>query len=126
MFNQKQTKQMLAVSMIVAAFSMLFVFLSVSIRKKSLTKALLAVAAMEGAVGAFLLWQQSFEDRRSALPRFAFDGPNNELFDDEEIDAVEDHMDEVLGGYAGDREPAGKPIFTIPVDDEASEADFLN
>ncbi len=126
MFNKKQSKHVLAISLIVAAFSILFVFVSVCVRKKSLTRALLAVAAMEGALGTFLLWQQSLEDRRAARPRFAFDGPNNELFDEDELDVVEDHLDEVLGGTdAGDREVAGKPIYSIPVDEEASEADFM-
>ncbi len=127
MFDKKQSKQVLAISLIVAAVSMIAVFLSVCIRKKSLAKALLAVAAMEGAVGALLLWQQDLEARRAAAPRFAFDGPNEELFDEDEADEVEDHMGEVLGSQtATDREPAGKPIFTIPVDEETTEADFLN
>ena len=127
MFNKKQSKQVLAISLIVAAISMVAVFLSVCIRKKSLAKALLAVASMEGAIGTFILWQQSFEERRAAAPRFSFDGPNDELFDEAEAEEVEDHMDEVLGGHtATDREPAGKPIFTIPVDEETTEADFLS
>lgn len=127
MFNKKQSKQVLAISLIVAAISMVAVFLSVCIRKKSLAKALLAVAAMEGAIGAFILWQQDFEDRRAAAPRFSFDGPDEELFDTEEADEVEDQMTDVLGSHtATDREPSGKPIFSIPVDDEASEADFLS
>ena len=127
MFDKKQSKQVLAISLIVAAVSMTAVFLSVCIRKKSLTKALLAVAAIEGALGALLLWQQDLEERRAAAPRFAFDGPNDELFDEAEADEVEDHMGEVLGSQtATDREPAGKPIFTIPVDEEASVADFMN
>ena len=119
MFDKKQSKQVLAISLIV-------VFLSVCIRKKSLTKALLAVAAMEGALGALLLWQQDLEERRASAPRFTFDGPDEELFDEAEADVVEDHLGEVLGGTsAADREPAGKPIFTIPVDEETTEADFL-
>lgn len=127
MFNKKQSKQVVAISLIVAAVSMVAVFLSVCIRKKSLAKALLAVAAMEGAVGTFILWQQSFEERRAAMPRFSFDGPDAELFDADEADEVEDQMGEVLGSCsATDRQPAGKPIFTIPVDEETTEADFLN
>ena len=36
-------------------------------------------------------------------------------------------MGEVLGSQtATDREPAGKPIFTIPVDEEATAADFMH
>ena len=127
MFNKKQTKQIFAISLIVASASMIAVFLSVCIRKKSLGKALLAVAMMESALGTFLLWQQSVEERRALTPRFSFDAPDGELFDEKEAEEVEDHMDEVLGGHtATDREPAGKPIFTIPVDEETTEADFLS
>lgn len=127
MFNKKQSRQIVAISLVVASVSMIAVFLSVCIRRKSLTKALLAVAAMEGAVGTFILWQQSVEERHSAAPRFSFDGPDAELFDADEADEVENHMGEVLGSCsATDRQPAGKPIFTIPVDEETTEADFLN
>ncbi|MBR7185005.1 MAG: hypothetical protein IKD37_05280 [Clostridia bacterium] len=126
MFNKKQSKQVLAISLIVAAFSMVAVFLSVCIRKKSLTKALLAIAAMEGALGTLLLWQQSLEDRRAATPRFSFDGPNEELFDEAEVDAVEDQMGDLLGSHtATDREAAGKQLFTIPVDEDTTVADFM-
>ena len=49
MFTKKQSERILAISLFVAAFSMLTVFVTVCIRRKSLAKALLAVAAMEGA-----------------------------------------------------------------------------
>ena len=58
MFTKKQSERILAISLFVAAFSMLTVFVTVCIRRKSLAKALLAVAAMEGAVGTFILWRQ--------------------------------------------------------------------
>lgn len=123
MFDKKQTNQVVAISLIVAAASMIVVFLSVCIRRKSLSKALLAVAAMEGTLGALLLAREHLEERRANAPRFAFDGPDEEMLDETDLDAVEDHLDEVLSGVA-DREPAAKPIFTIPVDEEATVADF--
>lgn len=126
MFNQKQREQVLAISLIVAAISMLTVFLSVCIRKKSLSRALLAVAGMEGAIGLFILWKQQAEERRSSRPRFAFDGPDAELFDTAEADIVEDQVGESLGTTsASDRRPTAAQIYTIPVDEETTIADFV-
>ena len=125
MFTKKQSERILAISLFVAAFSMLTVFVTVCIRRKSLAKALLAVAAMEGAVGTFILWRQNWEERRAARPKYSFD--DAELFDEDEADAVSDHVSEVLSkSMAADRNSAAKPLFTIPVDDEATEADFIS
>lgn len=127
MFTKKQSEQVLAISLLVAAFSMLTVFITVCIRRKSLAKALLAVAAMEGAVGTFILWRQNLEVRRAGKPKISFDDSDTELFDEDEAEIVSDHVSEVLGkNSAADRYPSAKPLFTIPVDDEATEADFIS
>lgn len=127
MFNKKQREQVVAVSLLVAAISMLIVFVSVCIRRKSLSRALLAVAGMEAAVGVFILWKQQAEERRANRPRFAFDGPDAEIFDAEEADEVEDKMGEILNAAcAGDRNPAASQIYTIPVDEETTVADFID
>ena len=127
MFTKKQSERILAISLFVAAFSMLTVFVTVCIRRKSLAKALLAVAAMEGAVGTFILWRQNWEARRAARPKYSFDDADAELFDEDEAEAVSDHVSEVLSkSMAADRNSAAKPLFTIPVDDEATEADFIS
>ena len=126
MFTKKQSEQIMAISLLVAAVSMVTVFITVCVRRKSLAKALLAVAAMEGAIGTFILWRQSAEERRSARPKFSFDGPNAELFDEEEAGEVENHVNEVLSnGIVTEHGPSAKPLFTIPVDEDATEADFI-
>ena len=126
MFTKKQSERILAISLLVAAFSMLTVFITVCIRRKSLAKALLDVAAMEGAAGTFILWRQNWETRRAARPKLSFDDTDAELFDEDEAEIVSDHVSEVLSkSTAADRNPAARPLFTIPVDDEATEADFI-
>lgn len=126
MFTKKQSERILAISLLVAAFSMLTVFITVCLRRKSLSKALLAVAAMEGAIGTFILWKQTWEECRAAQPKYSFDNGDLELFDEDEAEAVSDHVSEVLSKTtAADRGSSAKPLFTIPVDDEATEADFI-
>ena len=109
----KKTRLYVGRSLIVQAFSVLIMFLILCTKKKSIAAAFLAVAAMEGAVGAYLLYQQ----RDDALEDDSFDP--SEFFADDEFDFDDSMINADI--YGSDD---GAVDNDVPKDDEASEADF--
>lgn len=109
----KNTKLYVGISLVVQAFSCLIMFLILCTKKKSIASAFLAVAAMNGAAGAYLILQHKAELRAS-------DFDPSRYYDDEEEFTFDDSM--INSEIYGDEN--GALTIDIPVDDEASEADF--
>ena len=57
----KKTRLYVGIALVVQAFSSLFMFLILCTKKKSVAAAFLAVAAMNGVAGAYLLYQHKTE-----------------------------------------------------------------
>ena len=109
----KKTRLYVGISLIVQAFSFLFMFLILCTKKKSIAAAFLAVAAMNGVAGAYLLYQHKSEldEEEDFDPSLYFPDEDFE-FDDSMVNA------DVYGADSGSVDA------DIPTDDEATEADF--
>ncbi len=107
----KKTRLFVGIALVVQAFSFLFMFLILCVKKKSIAAAFLAVAAMEGLCGAYLLYQEKTDMKEAEEfdPAIYF-GDEDFDFDDTMINA------DVYGKGTIDGD--------VPVDEEASEADF--
>ena len=103
----KKTRLYVGITLIVQAISFVFMFILLCAKKKSIAAAFLAVAAMEGCAGGYLLWQ--YKQDMNELD----DGFGSDFFGDEEFDFDDDDM---TADLFGDDD--------IPVDTDASEADF--
>ncbi len=109
----KKTRLYVGISLIVQAFTCLFMFLILCAKKKSVASAFLAVAAMNGVAGVYLLYQHKTEAEAQFDPSRYFDDDEKDfIFDDSMINS------DVYG------DETGSITFDIPVDDEATEADF--
>ena len=53
----KKTRLYVGIALVVQAFAFAIMFIILCAKKKSIAAAFLAVAAMEGAAGGYLLWQ---------------------------------------------------------------------
>jgi len=105
----KKTRLFVGIALVVQAISFVFMFIILCAKKKSIAAAFLAVAAMEGCAGGYLLWQYK-QDLIEEEEKFGADflADDDFDFDDEAI-----HAD-----LFGDEEDF------IPKDTEASEEDF--
>ena len=110
----KKTRLYVGISLVVQAFSCLFMFLILCTKKKSIAAAFLSVAAMNGVAGAYLLYQHKaeLEEEENFDPSRYFDVDDDFTFDDSMINS------DVYGSDDGD------VSFDVPTDDEATEADF--
>ncbi len=109
----KKTRLYVGISLIVQAFTCLIMFLILCTKKKSIASAFLAVAAMNGVAGAYLIYQHKNEpDRENAFDPSSYFDDDEFTFDSSMINA------DVYGDEGGSLEE------DIPTDDEASEADF--
>jgi len=108
----KKTRLFVGISLVVQAFSFLIMFLILCTKKKSIAAAFLAVAAMEGACGAYLLYQEKSEGAQEDFDASEFFADEDFNFDDSMINA------DVYG------QNDGAIDSDIPTDDEATEADF--
>lgn len=109
----KKTRLYVGISLVVQAFSCLIMFLILCTKKKSIAAAFLAVAAMNGVAGAYLLYQHKSElEEDNFDPSRYFDLDDDFTFDDSMINS------EAYGSDEGD------VSFDVPTDDEASEIDF--
>lgn len=110
----KKTRLYVGISLVVQAFSFLFMFLILCTKKKSIAAAFLAVAAMNGVAGAYLLYQHKSEleaEEENFDPSLYF-GDEDFDFDDSMINA------DIYGS------DDGAVDSDVPTDDEATEADF--
>ena len=108
----KRTRLYVGISLVVQAFSFLIMFLILCTKKKSIAAAFLAVAAMEAACGAYLLYQEKGSEKQSGFSGEELFADDDFFFDDSMINA------DVYGSGEG------KIDGDIPTDDEATEADF--
>ena len=113
----RKSRFFVGISLIVQAVTLSVLFLFFMFKKKSLAAALLAIAALEGATGAYLLAQLKEEDE--------FD-PADYLYDyDDDLDFNEEDIAAELARDDGDDAPASEP-YTIKREDEVSEDEFNN
>ena len=103
----KKTRLFVGIALIVQAISFVFMFIILCAKKKSIAAAFLAVAAMEGCAGGYLLWQYK-QDMAELDSDFGSD-----FFGDDDFEFDDDAMTADL--FAEDE---------IPVDSEATEEDF--
>ncbi|MBQ7172134.1 MAG: hypothetical protein IJR89_07650 [Clostridia bacterium] len=103
----KKTRLYVGIALLVQAFSFVIMFIILAAKKKSLAAAFLAVAAMEGAAGGYLVWQHR-QDEKEYEAQFGED-----FLTDEDMDLDDD----ALSLFTEEEE-------TVPKDTEASEADF--
>lgn len=110
----KKTRLYVGIALVVQAFSCLIMFLILCTKKKSIASAFLAVAAMNGAAGAYLLYQHKTELSAEEEPfdPSVYFADDDFTFDDSMINA------DVYGNESGALSD------DIPCDDEATEADF--
>ncbi len=109
----KKTRLYVGISLVVQAFSCLFMFLILCTKKKSIAAAFLAVAAMNGVAGAYLLYQHKSElEEEEFDPSRFFETDDDFTFDDTMINS---------GVYGSDDCDVS---FDVPTDEEATEADF--
>ncbi len=116
----KKTKFTIAVSLIVQAITLSVVFIILCFKKKSISGAFLAVAAMSGTAGGFLLHKLKQEEKEE------FD-PEELLNCDDEIglDECSDDVDEadIASALSSDDEPI-KQHIEIPREDVVSDSEF--
>ena len=104
----KKSRLYVGISLMVQAFSFTIMFIILCAKKKSIAGAFLAVAAMAGTVGTYMLWQYR-EDEKAFEASFGDD-----FLDDEDFDFDEDAIHADL--FGGDD--------AVQKDTDASEADF--
>ena len=118
----KRIKENLGISMLISAISLVFTFLVLAVRKKSLLQAMLVFAAAEGTVGALLVMER---ERQKEKAEAAANEEPEELFDEEESREAELRVRSVLGGQRDDEyEDTPAVRREIPRDEDATEADF--
>ena len=109
----KITRKIVAVTLLVQAFSFFITFIILCVKKKSIAAAFLAIALMEGAVGGYLFYQIKQENKLKyslADDELLFDDDFN--FDDSMINS---------SVYGSDN---GEFLSDVLVDEDASESDF--
>ena len=110
---QKKIRLYVGIALVIQAFSFFVMFIILCVKKKSIAAAFLAVAAMEGAVGGYLIYQEKNSKKLS----YGFE--DESLFDDTSFD-FDDTMinSDIYGNDLG--------TFDVDVlkDEDASEADF--
>jgi len=118
----QRLKENLGISMLISAISLVFTFLVLAMRKKSLLQAMLVFAAAEGTVGALLVTER---ERKKERAEAAAKEEPEELFDEEESREAELRVRSVLGGQRDDEyEDVPAVRREIPRDEDATEADF--
>lgn len=115
----------LALSLLVSAAAFTGIFAVACVKRKSLVAALAAVAAINTAGGMWLV--SSMRKKNGGYLFDLFDESDYEVFDDDEAKrAYRTVRSGLYGKRSGDN--AGRtaaPIRPIPVDDTATEADFI-
>ena len=123
----RRNKEIVGISMLISAVSLLFTFITLACRKRSALTALAMLMAAEGAAGAALLVEEPVR-RAKAARRAAKQAEEEmseveELFSEEEADEAAAHIHTVLAGKQEEGE-LPRALRDIPQDEDASEADF--
>lgn len=110
----RKSRLFVGIALVVQAVSFVALFLIFAARKRSLAAGFLAVAALEGTAGTYLLWQYKEEARsKDTLGDLC-----NDSFFDDDFDLDESMLKSDL--ESDEDIEAG----AIPVDEDASEDDF--
>jgi hypothetical protein len=112
----KRMKEALGLSMLISAATMVVTLVVLTCKKRSLLAALAAMAAVEGACGAYLLAERHAK-------RVVGEPCEDELFTEEECLVAERRMRGALGSRHSE-DAAPRVLREIPRDEEATEADF--
>ena len=127
MKNKKELnrREYLGVALILSAALMVVIFIITCIKKKNLLAAIAAVAAIDITAGYFLI--KGARKKNNGYVFDLFDGEDYEVFDDDEAKNAERTIRASFNKRhsADGRGKSAKPIYEIPVDDEATEEDFV-
>ena len=111
---QKKIRLYVGIALVIQAFSFFVMFIILCVKKKSIAAAFLAVAAMEGAVGGYLIYQEK------KAKKLSYGGIDDEgLFDNNSFDFDDSMINSDI--YGND---LGTLDVDILRDEDASEADF--
>ena len=116
----KKSRFFVGIALMVQAVTLTVFFILFMFKKKSIAAALLAVAALEGATGAYLLYQIQEEEEADLFDPadYLYNGDDFEFdFDDDDVTAELARDD--------DDAPMAEP-YTIKREDDVSEDEFKN
>lgn len=117
-FSIKDSRPYVALALLIQSFSFFIVFIILCVKKKSIALAFLAVSAMEGATGAYLLQQMKEEADAEFDPTLA-------LAEDEEFDMDDAALSAELNGHWGEEEVTPRmSVHDIPFEEDVSEEEF--
>ncbi len=112
----RKSRFFVGISLMVQALSCLIMFIILCVKKKSLSVAFLALATMEAAAGAYLLYQEKQEwDQDMAFENYLSD--DYDEFDESIIESDLRHGKD-------DDEMYEEAEITIPKEDSVSEEEF--
>jgi hypothetical protein len=112
----KKSRFFVGIALVVQAFSCLIMFIILCAKKKSISVAFLALATMEAAAGAYLLYQEKQDwDENMVLEDYLAD-------DFEDLDESLIHSD--LRHGKDDDDMYDEAEITIQKDDSVSEEEF--
>lgn len=114
----KRSRFYVAIALLVQSVTLCVLFIFFMFKKKSVAAALLAIAALEGATGAYLLSQIKEEEDEFDPAEYLYDGDDFTFDFDEEDIAAELARDD-------DDAPIEEP-YTIKREDDVSEDEFKN
>lgn len=117
-FSLKNSRPYVALALLIQAFTFFIMFIILCVRKKSIAAAFLAVAAMEGAAGTYLLCQMKAENEATFDPELA-------LANDEGLDIDDSALSAEMNGHWGEEVVAPRvSVHDIPCEEEVSEDEF--
>ena len=122
---KRKEREYLGIGLILSACLLVVIFIITCIKKKNLLAALAAVAAINVTGGYFLL--RRAKKKNNGYTFDFFDEDKYEIFDEDEAKAA---LHAIHAGFHKRRrsDNAGKTAkrtYEIPVDDEATEDDFV-
>lgn len=117
-FSLKNSRPYVALALLIQAFTFFIMFIILCVKKKSIATAFLAVAAMEGAAGTYLLCQMKSENEQEFDPELA-------LANDEGLDIDDSALSAEMNGHWGEETAAPRvSVHDIPCEEEVSEDEF--
>ncbi len=118
-------REYVGVALILSAALMVVIFIITCIKKKNLLAALAAVAAMDITAGYFLI--KNARKKNNGYMFDLFDEEDYEVFDEDEAADAEHKIRASFNKRHGaeGRGASVKPAYEIPVDEDATEEDFI-
>ena len=117
-FSLKDSRPYVALALLIQSFTFFIMFIILCIKKKSIAAAFLAVSAMEGAAGTYLLCQLKAENAGEFDPELA-------LANDEGLDIDDADLSAEMSGHFGDETVSPRmSVHDIPFEEEVSEDEF--